>query len=262
MRIALAQIDVFFENKEKTKNKCLKFIEEAKKNEVDLIVFPEMTLTGFSMNVVKIGEKSFDTVEWFKKMSLEFDICSGFGFVEAYHDGKGKNNFSITSFSGNEILRYTKIHPFSYAGEDKYYSSGNTIKYCNIKEFTLSTFICYDLRFPEIFLEASRKAECIVVIANWPHERIGQWETLLKARAVETQSYIAAVNRVGTGEKIYYSGCSMIVSPYGETIISESINEKLLIADLDLNVVKECRDKFRYKKDRREKLYCEFFMKR
>lgn len=258
MRIALAQIDVAWENKENTKEICNEFIKKASKNGVNLIVFPEMTLTGFSMNVNKIGEDKFETVEWFKKKSLEFNIYCVFGFVEKLKNGKGKNNLSICSPDNSEILRYSKIHPFSYGKEDKYYVSGNDLKYCSIENFKCSTFICYDLRFPEIFQAAGKKADIIIIIANWPKSRREHWVTLLKARAIETQCYIAAVNRVGEGNGLYYSGDSMVVDPYGKVVVTEKDNEKLLVCDLDINIVKTCRNEFKFKQDRKENLYYNF----
>ncbi|AAK79631.1 putative amidohydrolase [Clostridium acetobutylicum] len=260
MKIALGQIDVFFEDKERTKEKCLNFMKKAADKKADLIIFPEMTLTGFSMKVDKIGENKFETLEWFKEKSKEFNIYSGFGFVEGTK--KGKNNFSICSPLGEEILRYTKLHPFSYGNEDKYFYKGNEIVYCKIGDFNISTFICYDLRFPEIFQKASKESECILIIANWPKVRREQWIALIKARAIETQSYIAAVNRVGEGDGLYYSGDSMVVNPYGEITAFKSEKEELLICDININEVKKCREEFRFKEDRREEFYCKLFMKK
>lgn len=260
MKIALAQIDIFWEDKLKNKEKCEKFIENASRNGAKLIIFPEMTLTGFSMDVHKIGEQNNETIKWFMDKASLYNIHVGFGFVELEKDF-GKNNFSICSKEKKEIVRYTKIHPFSFGKEDKYYLKGNELRNFNINEINFSTFICYDLRFPEVFQAASKRSEVIIVIANWPESRRSQWITLLKARAIENQCYIAAVNRVGIGDGIKYSGDSMVVDPYGDIICTNKDNEKLIICDLDIDKVLECRDKFRFKQDRREKLYSKF-MKR
>ncbi|WP_234121049.1 nitrilase-related carbon-nitrogen hydrolase [Clostridium hydrogenum] len=260
MKIALAQIDMFWEDKLKNKDKCLKFIEEASKNGAELIIFPEMTLTGFSMDIHKIGEQNNETVKWFLDKALVYNIYIGFGFVEL-ENGFGKNNFSICSKEKKEIVRYTKIHPFSYGDEDKYYLKGNELKYFKIDKMKFSTFICYDLRFPEIFQAASKKSELIIIIANWPESRSEQWISLLKARAIENQCYVVAVNRVGIGNDIKYSGDSMVVNPYGDIICSCRNSEKLILCDLEIDRVLECRNKFRFKQDRREDLYCKFIKK-
>lgn len=257
MKIALGQIDIYWEEKEKNQEKCLEFIKRASSEGAEFIVFPEMTLTGFSMRTLKIGEKKAETVKWFSEKANAYDISIGFGFVEL--DGnKGKNNFSICSKDKGEMVRYTKLHPFSYGAEDKYYLKGNAMKFFSLKEFNFSMFICYDLRFPEIFQAAGKKCDTILVIANWPESRRKHWIALLKARAIETQCYIIGVNRVGIGEGIKYSGDSMIVDPNGQVIKTVKDREELIICDLNIDEVKKCRNEFKFKDDRREELYSKF----
>lgn len=258
MKIGLAQMDIAWENKEGTKKRCVKFFEKALKQGIDLLIFPEMTLTGFSMEVNKIGDRKLETVKWFSEKSKQYNMCAGFGFVDI-KDNKGKNNFSVCTPDKGEISRYIKIHPFSYGEEDKYYLKGEEIKYFNIDDINFSSFICYDLRFPEIFSAAAKNSEAILVIANWPESRREHWIALLKARAIENQSYICAVNRVGEGDGLYYSGDSMVIDPYGKVICTCRDEEKLLTADINKEEVEKCREKFRFKQDRREELYKTLF---
>lgn len=260
MRIALAQTDVYWEDKERNKDKFIKFIEEAKSKHADIVIFPEMTLTGFSQKVNKIGEENCETIEWFKEQSVKHCIYTCFGHVEGNKD-KGKNNLSIVSPKGELITTYTKLHPFSYSGEDAFYNKGEGLAVFNINEVKTSAFICYDLRFPEIFQIASKKAELIIVIANWPESRRDAWITLLRARAIENQCFIAGVNRVGIGDGIKYSGDSMVVDPKGNILVSSQEKEELLVCDINTEDVKKFREKFPYKKDRREELYIDMFHK-
>jgi predicted amidohydrolase len=260
MRIALAQTDVYWEDKERNKEKFIKFIEEAKVKDADIVIFPEMTLTGFSQKVYKIGEENGETIEWFKEQSNVHSIYTCFGHVEGKRE-KGKNNLSIVSSKGELITTYTKLHPFSYSGEDEFYYKGEQITLFNINEVKASAFICYDLRFPEIFQIASKKAELIIVIANWPESRRDAWITLLRARAIENQCFIAGVNRVGIGDGIKYSGDSMVIDPKGNILVSSHEKEELLICDIDTEEVKNIRERFPYKKDRREELYIKSFEK-
>jgi predicted amidohydrolase len=125
----------------------------------------------------------------------------------------------------------------------------------------VTPFICYDLRFPEIFQIASKKSHLITVIANWPANRQKHWIDLIKARAIENQSYIAAVNRVGYGDNIYYSGDSIVVNPMGEIIIAGDDKERLLVAEINKNIVESTRDLFPVKNDRRENLYISKYKK-
>lgn len=256
MKVALSQINIEWEDKEKNKTKVLEFIKEAKSLNVELIVFPEMTLTGFSMDVKKISESNDgETIGWFKNVAKSYNIIIGFGFVEKTRSDIGKNKFIMVNCEGIIISNYTKIHPFSYGSEDKYYKSGDSIELSEVNEFTVATFICYDLRFPEIFQAASNEAELIIVAANWPESRKQHWTSLLKARAIENQCYILGVNRVGTGNDIYYSGNSMIVSPNGNILIESNDKESLLVYDIDIKESLELRESFPVKKDRKVNIY-------
>ncbi|MCJ7691613.1 MAG: carbon-nitrogen family hydrolase [Clostridiaceae bacterium] len=253
MKLALAQLDVAWEDKSKNKDTALSFIEEAAKQNVDMILFPEMALTGFSMNTEAIGETNNETLEFFKKMSSKFNILIGFGYVEG--TSNSKNKYAIVSPKGEELVDYTKIHLFSFGTETEFYKSGNEIKSFDALDFNIVPFICYDLRFPEIFQIASKTASLITVAANWPIERREHWITLLKARAIENQCYIAGINRVGEGDGLHYSGDSMIVDPLGNVISSLYMEEGLVIADISQENVTEIRKKFKLKEDRRESLY-------
>ncbi|MFL0245860.1 carbon-nitrogen family hydrolase [Candidatus Clostridium stratigraminis] len=254
MKIALAQMSVEFENKEKNKEKCRSFIKEAKDKACDLIIFPEMTLTGFSMNTKEIAEDNNDTIDWFKNKAINYGLYIGFGHVVRMNE-KCENRFTIVSPDNKEILSYAKIHPFSYSLEDKYYKGGNSILLTRISGFMISPFICYDLRFPEIFQIASKECHLITVAANWPKSRRDNWITLLKARAIENQCYVAGVNVVGMINGYEYSGDSLIIDPIGRVIAKVEEKEELLIGEIDIDTVLRFRDHFPIKKDRREELY-------
>ena len=265
MKLALAQLDITFENKGKNKETTIKFIEYAVTENVDIIFFPEMTLTGFSMNTSLIGENNNETLEFFKEMSSKYNIFIGFGYVEGTIHAK--NKYSVVSPGpetqgvpqGVELVNYSKIHLFSFGHEPNFYESGNEIKPFNSFGFTITPLICYDLRFPEIFQIASKNSTLITISANWPIERREHWITLLRARAIENQCYIAGINRVGDGNGLNYSGDSMIVDPLGNIIKSLYMEEGLVIADICEDEVLKIREKFRLKNDRRETLYLNLF---
>ncbi len=265
MRLALAQLDVAWEDKNKNKETALQFIKHAVTEKVDMILFPEMTLTGFSMNTSFIGENNNETLEFFKESSSKFNIFIGFGYVEGISNSK--NKYSVVSppvmhrgvSQDAELVNYTKIHPFSFGTETMFYESGNEIKLFSAFDFTIAPFICYDLRFPEIFQIASKTAGLITVAANWPIERREHWITLLKARAIENQCYIAGINRVGEGNGLNYSGDSMIIDPLGNIISSLYMEEGLVIADICPDEVTKVRRNFRLKEDRKDALYYKIF---
>ena len=253
MKLALAQLDIIWEDKLKNKEIALSFIKHAANEKVDMILFPEMALTGFSMNTSLIGDSDNDTLEFFVEVSSKYNIYIGFGYVE----GRlcSKNKYSVVAPGGKSLVNYTKIHPFSFGRETEFYESGNEIKLFNAFDFTIAPFICYDLRFPEIFQIASKNASLITVAANWPIQRREHWITLLKARAIENQCYVAGVNRVGESDGLNYSGDSMIIDPLGNIISSLYMEEGLVIADIYEDKVTEIRQNFRLKEDRKEALY-------
>lgn len=254
MKLGLAQMQIDYENKNLNREKCSRFIKEAGLKQVDLLLFPEMSLTGFSMNVEHMGEINNETLDWFKEGAVKHNISIGFGYIERTSE-KGKNKFSIVSSTGEELCRYTKIHPFSFGTESKFYTGGSDIVHSIIKDFQITPFICYDLRFPEIFQIASKTSQLITIAANWPKARREHWITLLKARAIENQCYIAGVNAVGNINNLDYSGDSMIIDPLGNILTKCSGSEALLTANLDINEVTNLRKDFPLKEDRQEDLY-------
>ena len=199
MKVGLTQMDIVWENKAKNMEKVTKLMEQAKQQDVELLVFPEMTLTGFTMNTAFAGEEMLfsETLQFFKDCSRKYEMAVAFGFVEDFGE-EYYNKLMIVS-KGRIVYDYDKIHPFNYGEEGKHYIGGHEVKTTNLQDVCLSGFVCYDLRFPEIFQAVADQIDVILVIANWPKERVLHWETLLRARAIENQCYVVGVNRVGRG---------------------------------------------------------------
>ncbi len=260
MKVALAQLDMGFENKSAAMDTCIQMIANAKAQYADLIVFPEMTLTGFTMSPQIYGEKAENspTVSFFQQQAKQNAIAIVFGVI-FLTENTAKNHSIVIDKTGKIVADYTKIHPFSYGAEAKYYTGGDQLSFCSLEGVTLSPFICYDLRFPEIFQAASKKSHLITVIANWPIARIAQWKILLQARAIETQSFIIGVNRSGKDRTLTYTGDSMLVSPTGEILAHLTKQNEVSVVDIDPEQAAEYRKTFPLKSDRKEALYCRFF---
>jgi predicted amidohydrolase len=250
----IAQIDIIWNNMPKNMKKIEELVMEASQNNVELILFPEMALTGFTMNINKLILSEEEILKWISHIAVDNNINIGLGFAIKV-DEKGKNKYVIVSKEGNILALYTKIHPFSYSGEDGKYYKGSEIFNCEIKEFQITPFICYDLRFPEIFQAASKKSQVITVAASWPKAREEHWITLLKARAIENQCYIIGINRIGLGDGIEYGGKSIFVNPDGKILNQMNSKEMLIIEDLKMTAIEEVKYRFDIKKDRREDLY-------
>lgn len=259
MKLALTQMNVIWEAPEENRLHCGSLVKRASEHHCDWIVFPELTLTGFTMNPERFGEDSHttsSTKEFFQNLSQQYSIGIVFGYI-AFQESSYYNHLVIVQ-AGRTILEYAKLHPFSFGSEAEHYTGGNRIVTCQAstddhRSICLSGFICYDLRFPEIFQLASKQAELIFVIANWPEERIQHWYVLLQARAIENQCFIIGVNRTGTGNGLYYPPSSIAFNPYGESIVSGSA--ELLYAEIHPELAAEYRAAFPLKKDRREEIY-------
>ena len=263
MRIGLAQMDILWENIAENKKKSENFFEMARDNQVDILVFPEMTLTGFSMNVEQTTKHWQEQVDFFWDMTRKYEMAAVFGYPKdiseeekrEHPDWKKYHNILAFMDQGEIKLNYTKIHPFTYGQEGRFFQGGEDICKLRWKNMNLGAFICYDLRFPEIFQISSKDSELIFVIANWPENRISHWDCLLQARAIENQCYIVGVNRTGEGGGLHYNGHSAIYSPTGERMTTLCKEEALLIGDIDPEQVGKTRELFPVKDDRREDVY-------
>ena len=253
MRIALAQTAIIWEDKEQNFKKAEEQIKDAVNHNTDAIFFPEMSFTGFSMNTDATKESGDGTVRRMQSIAGQYRMAAGFGWVRDC-GGKCENHYTVVDRSGKIISDYVKLHPFSYSGEHLQFRGGDTLSYFSLYGIACSTFICYDLRFPEIFQAASKRAHVIVVPANWPAKRSGHWRTLLRARAVENQVYILAVNCTGDIGGIRYAGDSCVIDPDGAVRSVLHDGEGIVYFELTDNVG-EIRREFPVKRDRREELY-------
>lgn len=260
MKIALAQLDMGFENPPFAQKRCMEMMAEAAKQQADCIVFPEMTLTGFTMLPEQFGEQKENspTVAFFRTEAIRHQLAVVFGVI-FLENGVATNHSIVLDQNGNLLADYAKIHPFSYGAEAKHYIGGNKLAFCQLNDVSLSPFVCYDLRFPEIFQAASRHSHILTVIANWPAARAAHWKILLQARAIENQCFIIGVNRSGSDRTLTYSGDSMLVSPTGEILAQLTTPNALAVVEIHPEEAEAYRKEFPLKADRKEALYYSFF---
>jgi predicted amidohydrolase len=233
-------------------------VSEAANLGVELVIFPEMTLTGFSMNTKAIAEEfegsaSLDT---FKELSRKYGIHIVFGLV-LKHGDKAANTLVHLSPEGELLAKYVKIHPFTFAGEDKFFARGNELAIVKIGELTFGYSICYDLRFPELYSALASRCHVIVNIANWPKRRVHHWRSLLRARAIENQVFMIGVNRIGIDANgLEYEKSSEIFDANGESmvpIMNRSL--ELDVFEIDYGSLQDFKIAFNTFRDRRVDLY-------
>lgn len=251
MKVVCCQLDIVWENKPANHAKVRALLDASMPPRDSLVILPEMFSTGFSMDVKAVSDTaSHETYDFLARTAADYHVYLMGGVVQTARDLRGRNECVVFSPDGVEIARYCKLHPFTYAGEAEHYASGDSVQLFTCREFTVAPFICYDLRFPEIFRAAVvRGAELFVVIANWPAPRVQHWIALLKARAIENQAYVVGVNRCGSDPRLLYSGHSMIIDPRGVVVAEAGEVEGAIGAELDMEVVSSYRREFPFLKD-------------
>ena len=253
MIVTAVQLDIVWEDKPATFARVRRLLEASRPEAGALVVLPEMFSTGFSMNVAGIHEGAERPAEGFlKSLAREFEVCALGGVVNVGPDGRGLNQALAFAPDGTELVRYDKIHPFTLGEEGKHYSAGESVRLFEWERMSVAPFVCYDLRFPELFRAAARRrAQLMVVIANWPLPREAHWVTLLQARAIENQAYVVGVNRCGKDPKHAYFGRSLVVDPQGNILVDAGRGECTLSAAIDAGVVESWRQSFPALRDMR-----------
>ena len=252
LTITLIQSNLFWEDKKRNLEMLQRKIESIKEK-TEIIILPEMFTTGFSMKPELFAEKiDGETVGWMKKIAAEKKvIITGSLMIE--EDGKYFNRL-LWVLPNGEVGFYDKRHLFAFADEDSHYSPGNKKLIASVKGWKINLQVCYDLRFPvwarQPADDLENQYDLLINVANWPEKRSIAWKTLLRARAIENQCFVAGVNRVGEdGEQISYNGGSTIIDPLGEIIYEKNEEEDVFTFTLEKEKILECRSHFSFWKD-------------
>lgn len=254
MQLIACQLDMKWEDKPANYDKVRAVLSNVDVKPGALIVLPEMFATGFSMNVDAVAEGDERPSEVFaKEITASHQACVIAGVVNRNANGQGLNQSVAFAPNGDELVRYDKMQPFTLGQEDCHYAAGNVPKVFRWQDHTVSSFVCYDLRFPEVFRMNMRehRPHVITVIASWPATRVEHWVTLLKARAIENQAYVVGVNRCGSDPTLDYSGRSLIVDPMGIVLADAEDAECAISADTDFDAMTTYRQKLPFLNDMR-----------
>lgn len=258
LRVALVSLNQVWEDKAANFSCCQKVAVQAKKHGADIVIFPEMTLTGFSMDTAKIAEdrENSTTTQQFQQLAIKAGLGVVFGVVYQQPEQKASNNLIYISDIGKIVASYTKIHPFSFADEEQFYKSGTELTSVKIGPFNTGFTICYDLRFPELYSGLAQSCGVIINIANWPKRRVEHWKTLLRARAIENQIYMVGVNRIGLdGNELEFEKSSCVIDANGRELEAKYSSEELDIFDIDARARDQFKQQFSTFGDRKPELY-------
>jgi predicted amidohydrolase len=252
MKIALLQTDIVWSNPQENVRRAEQMIAEI--GDADLYVLPEMFSTGFATDPKGIAEPvNSDTLTWMKTLAAQRHAAvAGSIAVEENVDGTIRyyNRFYFVHPDGR-VEHYDKHHLFTYGGEHLRFTPGQERVVVEHQGVRILLQVCYDLRFP-IFARntAEHPYDLAIYVASWPTSRLEAWNTLLRARAIENQCYVAAVNRVGEDPACKYSGGTAFIDPYGR--VAERCTDgqvQYITARLDLDALNAFREKFPVLKD-------------
>ena len=248
LTVTLIQSDLVWENIEANLARFDAVINQVTEH-THLIVLPEMFSTGFSMNANQQAESMEGrAVAWLRRKAQAKDaVLTGSLMIEE----KGLYfNRLVWARPDGSVDTYDKRHLFRYAGEDEIYTAGKAQITLECNRWRIRPFVCYDLRFPIWTRNLNQAYDLAVFVANWPARRSAHWRALLLARAIENQSYVIGVNRVGIdGNGLAHDGYSTAIAPTGEILMEAVKKESVHTVTLQRDLLDQYRKEFPAWKD-------------
>ena len=218
LTVALGEYDTGWHDVPGSLARARKVVNDAARAGAELVVLPEMTTTGFTMDTAHQAE-SRDGASLTGLRALARD--AGVALVGGVPIREGESCYNMAFLidaQGEVVAEYRKQRVFRYAREGEHYVSGESACVAELNGVRVALLICFDLRYPELFRAVARDVDAIILIANWPASRRAHWDALIVARAIENQCYVAAVNRTGTADGLEYDGGSVVIGPWGERL--------------------------------------------
>ena len=247
MVVTLVQMDIKWGEADANRSMAETLMINAPKS--DIYVLPEMFTTGFVTDPCEVvKDNGGESVLWMQKVSNQLDAAV-VGSVAIMEDGLYYNRVFFVK-PGGDVVTYDKRHLFTYGGEDKRYTAGADRVIVEWRGVKFLLQVCYDLRFP-VFSRNKladgdvAEYDCALYVASWPSSRRRVWNVLLQARAIENQSYVVGVNRVGTDPVCTYNGGTTLVDAYGKVVaVAEDEQQQTVTATLDMESLSRFRKKF------------------
>jgi predicted amidohydrolase len=233
-------------------------VHAAARDGARLVVLPEMCTTGFTMDATTQAEPlEGSSVHALGRIAAEAGIhlLAGVAVRECVGGVERAVNTAILFEPAGKLQSvYRKQRVFGYAGEHEVYTPGDDSVTATVGGVRIAPFVCYDLRFPELFRRVARDVDAMVIIANWPARRRAHWDALIRARAIENQCYVIAVNRRGEGGGISYDGGSAAFDPWGEPLTTTGdaagrVDSAVAMVDIDPARVRTVREEYPFLRD-------------
>lgn len=249
LTITLIQADISGESKLFNLRKFEEILSKLR-SKPDLVILPEVFNTGFSADPHHAAEEINDlTYQWMHRIAAQFNfVVTGSYFVKA---GDEFYNRLVWMRPDGSSAFYDKRHLFRFGDEHHHISPGKNRLIVNLKGWKILPLICYDLRFPvwskNRFINQEYEYDLLLYVANWPGRRSFAYRQLLIARAIENQSYVVSVNRVGIDEKsTMHQGESAVIDYKGKHIIEIPPNvEDVETVELSFEKLREFREGFK-----------------
>jgi predicted amidohydrolase len=235
--------------KEPERNRAhLQALVDGAEGDFDLVVLPETFTTGF-LGDADLPAEDMDgpTVDWMAQLAARHG-CAIAGSAVIVEQGQRFNRLLFVTADG-VLAHYDKRHLFSYGGEDRRYTAGRERVILEYRGWRINLQVCYDLRFP-VWCRGRDDYDLMLLVANWPKKRVAHWSLLLEARAIENQSWVIGVNRVGRdGNGFQYPGRSVVHDPLGRCVADLEDREWCCPVELDPGMVSRVRAQFPFQDD-------------
>jgi omega-amidase len=258
LSVSLAQMQVTPGDNARNIATAQRMVAEAARRKSSLIVFPELFTTGYVLSRAKdfASELAKGDFAELSTLATKGNIAIT-GTVLEKRGLEVANSMPFFAPNGRMLGVYRKMHLFKLFKEDEFLAPGQAPLVLDLPWGTTGLAICYDLRFPELFRRYATKenATLMVIPAEWPLARIEHWRALLIARAIENQCYVIGCNAAGESDDQVFGGHSMIVDPWGKIVVEAGESPQLISAEIELDTVKEVREKIPALEDLRKDVY-------
>ncbi len=263
LTISLVQMDCELGRPKENFERAGAWVAEASRRGSQLVVLPELWSTAYDLENAAVYASSLGgrgrAGNWFSrfaKLAKAQRVWLTGSILEVQADGCFYNCMPLYAPDGALKGVYRKVHLFSLMDEDRYLAPGQGATLLDLPWGKTGLAICYDLRFPELFRRyAVYGARLVILPAEWPCVRREHWRTLLRARAIENQCFVAGCNRVGISKGTDFCGLSAVADPWGDVLVEGGDGEELLTVTVDLALADEARQTMPVLTDRRPELY-------